>query len=72
MVFYSAGIYGPPLGKRLLVFADDMHLAVKQDQESTPDDPGSALEILRGWLNNGTWKDLKTGSDILIQVIFDL
>lgn len=63
------GIYGPPLGKCLMVFVDDLHLGVKQDQDASPDDPGLALEILRGWLNYSTWKDLKTGADVLIQVI---
>ena len=60
------GVYGPPAGKKYMLFIDDMNMPLREVYFAQP-----PIEILRQWMDHQGWYDRKTAQkNTIVDILF--
>ena len=55
------GVYGPAMGKKCIIFIDDLNLPQMDESGTIP-----PVELLRQWIDHGYWYDKKDRTKVLL------
>ena len=57
------GVYGPAMGKKCIIFIDDLNLPQMDESGTIP-----PVELLRQWIDHGYWYDKKDRTKVGVTI----